>query len=55
MCVCVLERFDHLTVCKQMTCLIELFVIDSNTWNHVTMCKRMILGAFNKVIDKMFL
>ena len=31
------KLFDHLTVCKQMTCLIELFVIHSNTCNHLTL------------------
>ena len=34
---CWIERFDHLTVCKQMTCLIELLVIHSNAWNCLTL------------------
>ena len=27
----------HLIVCKQMTDLIELFIIHSNTWKHLTL------------------
>ena len=32
----------------QMTekCWIELFVFDSNTWNHLTVCKQMKSGSF---------
>ena len=37
-----IELFDHLTVSKQMTGLIELFVIDNKTWKHLTVCKQMI-------------
>ena len=29
-----IEQFNHLTVCKQIT--VELFVLDSSTWNHTT-------------------
>ena len=36
-----IEQFDHLTVFKQMTFLIELLVILSNTWNRLTVCKQM--------------
>ena len=32
-------QFEFLTVHK--LCLIELLVIDSNTWNHLTVCKQM--------------
>ena len=36
-----IELFDPLTVCKQMTSLIELFVIHNDTCNYLTMYKRM--------------
>ena len=38
-----IELFDHLTVCKQMTCLIELFDLHSYTWKHLT------VGSFSCV------
>ena len=31
-----MERFNHLTVCKQMPALIEMLVLYSNTWNTQT-------------------
>ena len=34
-----IELFDPLTLYKQ--CLIELLVIHSNTWNHLTVYKQM--------------
>ena len=34
--------------------LTELFVIHSNTWNHLTVCKIMSLVSFKNVINKMF-
>ena len=34
----------------------ELFILDRNTWNHLTMCKKeMSLGLFKNVINKMYL
>ena len=47
-----IKLFDHL--CKQVID-IELFVIHSNIRNHLTVCKRMSLGPFKNVIDKMYL
>ena len=41
-----IELFDYLTVCKQMTVLIKLFVIHSNV------CKQMI---FKNVINKIYM
>ena len=38
---------------KQM--IIELLVLNNNTWNHLTMCKQMSSGLFkNKVSYKLF-
>ena len=35
-----IDLFNHLTVRKQMiNTVIELFVQDRNTWNHLTVCK----------------
>ena len=31
-----MQLFDHLTVCKND--LIELLVINNNTWNNLTVC-----------------
>ena len=31
----------------------ELLVIYSNIWNHLTVCKRMSLGLFKNVMNKM--
>ena len=52
-----IELFDHLAVCKTNDwCLIKLLVIHSNTWNHLTVCKRMSHpGSFKNIIDKMCL
>ena len=52
-----IDFFGHLTVCKQMTdvCLNELLLIHSNTQNNSTVCKRMRLGLFKNVINKMCL
>ena len=36
-----IEMFDHLIVRKQMTD-VTLLVLDSNTWNHLTVCKQTI-------------
>ena len=36
-------------------CLIELLVIHNNTWNYLTVSKRMSLGSFKNVINKMCL
>ena len=35
-----IELFDHLTVRKQMTD-VKLLVLHNNTWNHLSMCKRI--------------
>ena len=34
------ELYDHLSVCKQISD-VELLVLYSNTWNHLTMYKQM--------------
>ena len=34
---------------------IELLVIHSNTWNHLTVSKKMSFGSFKNVINKMYL
>ena len=36
------NTLNHLTVCKQMTYQIELFVLDCHTWNDFTLCKQII-------------
>ena len=36
-----IELFNYLIVCKQMND-IELLVLDSHTWNHLTECRQMI-------------
>ena len=36
-------------------CLIELLLIHKNTWNHFTVRKRMSLGSFKNIINKMCL
>ena len=36
-----IELFDHLIVCKTNDSLIELLVIHSNPWNHLTVGKQM--------------
>ena len=46
-----IELFDHFIIGKQMTD--ELLVIYSNTWNHVAVKKRISLGSFKNVFDKM--
>ena len=33
--------YNHLTVSKQMTD-VQLLVLDSSTWNHLTVCKQII-------------
>ena len=33
--------------------LIELLVLDSNVWNHLTVCKQMNSGSFKNVTDKL--
>ena len=50
-----IELFDCLTACKEMNdILIDFFVIHSNTWKHLSVCKRMSFGSFENVINKMF-
>ena len=48
-----IELFDHLAVGNDWR-LIELFVIHSNTWNNLTLCKNRKLGSgsFKNVINK---
>ena len=47
-----IELFDHLTVSKQKSdVLIEMLVIHSDTWNYLTVWKRMRLGSFWNVIN----
>ena len=41
-----IELFDHLTVCKRMWCLIELLVIHSSTWNHLTLLTHAKLNSY---------
>ena len=36
--------YIHLNVCKQMTD-VELLLLHSNIWNHLTVCKQMIFGS----------
>ena len=37
-----IELYNHFTVCKEMTCEIELLVLDSNTFSHLIVCELMI-------------
>ena len=39
---------------KQMTD-VKLWLLYSNTWNHLTVCKQMISGTFKNVIYEMFI
>ena len=50
------ELFNYLN-CVQTNdrCLIELLVIHSNTWNHLTACKKLSSGSFKNVVNKMYL
>ena len=41
----------YLTVYKQMTG-VKLFVLQSNTWNYLTVCKQTNFGSFKDVIYK---
>ena len=51
-----IELFDHLTVCKQMTDFMILWiVIYRSTWNHLNVCKRMSLGSIKNIVNKMCL
>ena len=46
--------YIYLYVCKQMTD-VKLWLLYSNTWNHLTMCKKkMISGSFKDIMNKMF-
>ena len=49
-----IELFDHLSVCKYC-CLIELLMIDSNTWTHLTVYKKLSSSSFKNVINKVCL
>ena len=50
-----IEMFNHLLYLKQFNCVsIELLVLDSNTWNYLTVCKQMTSGLFKDVIYKQF-
>ena len=46
--------YIYLTVCKQMND-VKLLLLNSNTWNHLTVCKKMSSGSFKNVINKMFI
>ena len=48
-------RENCLNVCKQINDLIEFLVRRSNTWNHLTVWKRMSSDSFKNVINKMCL
>ena len=37
-----IELFDDLNCVQTSDCLIKLLVIDSNSWNNLTVCKRML-------------
>ena len=37
-----IELFDYFTVLVNDWSLIKLLVLNSNTWNHLTVCKQMI-------------
>ena len=39
--------YNNLTVCKQMTDVKLLFVLFSNTWNHLIVFKQMINCRYN--------
>ena len=43
--------YIHLNVCKQMTD-ITLLLLHSNTWNHLTLFKRMSSGSFKNASSK---
>ena len=40
---------------NQIFLSIELLLLDSNTWNYLTMCKQMISGLFKNVSYKLFI
>ena len=46
--------YIHLNVCKQMID-VKLLLLHSNTWNHLTVCKKMSSGSFKNVIKIMCL
>ena len=48
-----IELFKHLTVCKQMID-VELFVLHSDAWNHLTVWKQMSSGMFKYITYKLF-
>ena len=39
-----IELFDHSTACKNEWCLIEVLVIHENTWNHLIVCKQIVMN-----------
>ena len=43
----------YLNVCKQITD-VKLLLLHRNTWNKLTMCKKMSSGSFKNVIDKIW-
>ena len=47
----VCTSYIHLNVCKQMTDVTSL-LLDINTWNHLTVYKRMTPGSFKNVTPK---
>ena len=46
--------YIHLTLYKQMTD-VKLLLLDSNTWNHLTVCNKMSSCSFKNAIKKMYL
>ena len=44
-----IELFNHLLYWKPFNYVqIELLILDSNTWNHLTVCKQTSTGLFRK-------
>ena len=48
-----LERSNHLSYLNPFSCVqtnvnIELLVLNSNAWNHLTVWKQIIFGSFKK-------
>ena len=45
--------YIYLNVCKEVTD-VKLLLLQSNTWNHLTVCKKMSSDSFKNAINKMF-
>ena len=49
------ELFNHLRYLKPFNCVqIELFALDRNIWNHLTVSKQMSFGSFRNYTNKLF-